>query len=181
LPIIGARKPDDNHPALDPRRSIDEAWAYFEALDSGPQQQSAGERLDLKRWITRFSSPTAPGESLTPTFTRSMNDSLCSSKTASQSWRRLSRTTLFFEPVAPEPEKSSHDDAHYGLLMGHWISGQRTKSTTPLQLRQRDHWNGVEESCFGYRLSIAKILTSNQTNSSGPIQLLPARRHPCLR
>jgi hypothetical protein len=27
--------------------------------------------------------------------------------------------TLFFEPVAPEPEKSSHDDAHYGLLMGH--------------------------------------------------------------
>jgi hypothetical protein len=49
LPIIGARKPDDNHPALDPRRSIDEAWAYFEALDSAPQQQSAGERLDLKR------------------------------------------------------------------------------------------------------------------------------------
>jgi hypothetical protein len=25
---------------------------------------------------------------------------------------------LFFEPVAPEPEKSSLDDAHYGLLFG---------------------------------------------------------------
>jgi hypothetical protein len=33
IPVIGARKPDGKLPAIDPRRSVSEAWAYFEALD----------------------------------------------------------------------------------------------------------------------------------------------------
>ena len=31
-PIIGARKPDDNHSALDPRRSVKEAWDWLHDL-----------------------------------------------------------------------------------------------------------------------------------------------------
>jgi hypothetical protein len=42
-PIIGARKPDDNHSALDPRRSV-----KVTRFDLKPDQQSFDERLDLK-------------------------------------------------------------------------------------------------------------------------------------
>jgi hypothetical protein len=47
-PIIGARKPDDNHSALDPRRSVKEAWDWVTRFDLKPDQQSFDERLDLK-------------------------------------------------------------------------------------------------------------------------------------
>jgi hypothetical protein len=110
LPVIGETKPDGCHPALDPRRSIAEAWAFFETVDSfaASTKLRRAARLEIMNFKISF---TDGSWRIVAADVYSLDERLVVFlKSNEPVLTAVLANVLFFEPAAAE---TSHDvDRH---------------------------------------------------------------------